>query len=65
MEHIAYTLPANVSGKLAITLPWSFTASGLPVGVQVTGRRHGDLGLLRVARARERPRWPLRSRPLD
>jgi aspartyl-tRNA(Asn)/glutamyl-tRNA(Gln) amidotransferase subunit A len=63
MEHIAYTLPYNMSEQPAITVPCAFTAQGLPIGLQVIGARHDDLGVLHVARAIEclrgaqRP-WP-------
>jgi aspartyl-tRNA(Asn)/glutamyl-tRNA(Gln) amidotransferase subunit A len=63
MEHIAYTLPANMSGQPAISLPCAHNAEGLPIGLQITGRLHDDLGTLRVARAFERLRGPLRPWP--
>jgi aspartyl-tRNA(Asn)/glutamyl-tRNA(Gln) amidotransferase subunit A len=63
MEHIAYTLPFNMSEQPAIALPAGVDASYFPIGVQIAGRRHDDLGVLRVARAFERlrgalPPWP-------
>ena len=62
-EHIAFTLPFNMSEQPAIAVPWSFTAAGLPIGVQIAGRRHDDVGVLRLARLVERLRpaprpWP-------
>jgi Asp-tRNA(Asn)/Glu-tRNA(Gln) amidotransferase A subunit family amidase len=63
MEHIAYTLPANMSGQPAISVPCGHTAAGLPIGLHVTGRLHDDLGVLRLARAWERLRGPLRPWP--
>jgi aspartyl-tRNA(Asn)/glutamyl-tRNA(Gln) amidotransferase subunit A len=53
MEHIAYTLPFNMSGQPAISLPCGHTAAGLPIGLQISGRRHDDPGVLRLARAWE------------
>ena len=53
MEHIAYTLPFNMSGQPAISLPCGFDAAGLPIGLQIAGHRHDDLGVLRLARAWE------------
>ncbi len=53
MEHIAYTLPFNMSGQPAISVPCGFGAAGLPIGLQIAGRRHDDLGVLRLARAWE------------
>jgi Asp-tRNA(Asn)/Glu-tRNA(Gln) amidotransferase A subunit family amidase len=63
MEHIAYTLPYNMSGQPAITVPCGHSAAGLPIGLQIIGARHDDLGVLRMARAWEllRPAglpWP-------
>ena len=65
MEHIAYTLPYNMSGQPAISVPCGHDAAGLPIGLQISGRRHDDLGVLRLARAWERLRpvdcirpWP-------
>jgi len=63
MEHIAFTLPFNMSEQPAISVPCGFTAAGLPIGLQIIGRRFDDLGVLRVARAFERIRAPLRPWP--
>jgi Asp-tRNA(Asn)/Glu-tRNA(Gln) amidotransferase A subunit family amidase len=40
----------TLCGMPAITLPLMRGANGLPMGVQLVGRRHGDLRLLRTAR---------------
>jgi amidase len=37
----------------AISVPAGFTASGLPVGLQIVGRRRGDWSLLQIAHAFE------------
>jgi Asp-tRNA(Asn)/Glu-tRNA(Gln) amidotransferase A subunit family amidase len=63
MEHIACTLPANMSGQPAISVPCGHTSAGLPIGLQITGRLHDDLGVLRLARAWERLRGPIRPWP--
>ena len=47
-----FTGPYNLSGHPAISLP--VPAAGLPVGLQLAGRRGGDRSLLRVAAAAER-----------
>jgi aspartyl-tRNA(Asn)/glutamyl-tRNA(Gln) amidotransferase subunit A len=55
----ALTIPANVSGNPAITVP-AATVDGLPVGLQIIGRHHEDALLLDLARIMERERpWPL------
>lgn len=48
----------SVTGCPAISMPSSFTATGLPVGVQFVGRPGGDVDLLRFAAA-----WELASAP--
>ena len=63
MEHIAYTLPFNMSEQPAISVPCASTAANLPIGLQIAGRRHDDLGVLRLARAWEALRAPLPAWP--
>jgi len=48
------TFPFNYSGQPAASILCGFTAAGLPVGMQIVGRRHDDAGVLRAARAFER-----------
>jgi aspartyl-tRNA(Asn)/glutamyl-tRNA(Gln) amidotransferase subunit A len=63
LEHIAYTLPYNMSEQPAASIDCGSTAAGLPIGLQIVGRRFDDLGVLQMARAwetiRPAPRaWP-------
>jgi aspartyl-tRNA(Asn)/glutamyl-tRNA(Gln) amidotransferase subunit A len=63
-EHIAFTLPYNMSEQPAASVNCGYTAGGLPIGLQVIGRRFDDLGVLQVARAWEQMRpaqrpWPV------
>ena len=44
-----YTLPFNLTGHPAITLPAGFDKCGLPAAVQLIARRGEDARLLRVA----------------
>ncbi len=62
-EHIAFTLPFNMSEQPAIALNGGYSTSGFPIGVQLAGRRHDDLGVLRIARAFEQLREPQRRWP--
>jgi Asp-tRNA(Asn)/Glu-tRNA(Gln) amidotransferase A subunit family amidase len=64
MEHIGYTLPFNMSEQPAVSVPAGHTAAGLPIGLQIIGRRHDDLGVLRLGRAWESLRAPQRPWPL-
>ncbi|MHB9755580.1 amidase [Streptomyces sp. BYX5S] len=65
MSHIGFTAPYNMSGQPAATVNCGFTADGRPIGVQLSGRRFDDAGVLRAAAWYERvrpagavPRWP-------
>lgn len=49
-----FTYPFNISGNPAASLPCGFTPDGLPVGLQVIGRRHEDATVLGFCRAIER-----------
>jgi aspartyl-tRNA(Asn)/glutamyl-tRNA(Gln) amidotransferase subunit A len=53
-----FTVSANLAGLPAISVPCGFTASGLPIGLQLTGRRFDEQTILRLADAYERDtRW--------
>jgi Asp-tRNA(Asn)/Glu-tRNA(Gln) amidotransferase A subunit family amidase len=63
-EHIAFTVPYNMSEQPAISIDCGHTADGRPIGLQIIGRRHDDLGVLRMARLWEQLRpapraWPV------
>jgi aspartyl-tRNA(Asn)/glutamyl-tRNA(Gln) amidotransferase subunit A len=63
LVHIGFTVPLSMSGHPAVSLPWTTTADGRPLGVQLAGRRFGDVELLAAARACEalrpsQPPWP-------
>ena len=64
-EHIAFTLPCNMSEQPAVSIHCGLTAAGLPIGLQIIGRRFDDLGVLQVAAAWERLRGPVRAWPMD
>ncbi len=49
-----FTWPANVTGEPAVSIPAAWTKAGLPVGLQLTGRRGFDGLVLRVAAAIEK-----------
>jgi aspartyl-tRNA(Asn)/glutamyl-tRNA(Gln) amidotransferase subunit A len=49
-----FTVSANLAGLPAISVPCGFTASRLPIGLQLTGRRFDEAALLRIADAYER-----------
>ena len=60
----------NLTEQPAISLPCGFTQEGLPVGLQIVGKRYDDLGVLRLASLYEQTRgfdidWsrPISARP--
>jgi len=56
----ALTIPGNISGYPAISIPAGPLPSGMPVGLQAYARRHEDALLFDLALAMERGRpWPL------
>jgi aspartyl-tRNA(Asn)/glutamyl-tRNA(Gln) amidotransferase subunit A len=56
----ALTIPANISGFPAISMPAGLSSGGLPIGLQAYAPRHEDKLLLDLALAMERARpWPL------
>jgi aspartyl-tRNA(Asn)/glutamyl-tRNA(Gln) amidotransferase subunit A len=49
---LSLTRPANISGLPAISVPCGFS-HGLPIGMQIIGRRHDEATTLRIAYAYE------------
>lgn len=62
-EHIAFTLAFNMSEQPAASIDCGHTKGGLPIGLQIVGHRHDDLGVLQVAAAWEAMRGPARPWP--
>ncbi|MBN1566996.1 MAG: amidase [Acidobacteria bacterium] len=61
---LSLTRPGNLSGLPAISVPCGFSAEGLPIGLQLIGRRSGEASLLRVAYAYEQATpWHLHFPP--
>ncbi len=48
------TNPFNLTGMPALSLPCGFTAAGLPIGLQIVGRRWGEATVLRIGASYER-----------
>ena len=58
-----WTMPFNMTGHPAVSMPAGFGRDGLPIGIQLVGRFRGDVELLRVAALFEASqdllsRWP-------
>jgi aspartyl-tRNA(Asn)/glutamyl-tRNA(Gln) amidotransferase subunit A len=50
---LSLTRPANLSGQPSISIPCGFSREGLPIGMQIIGRRYDEVTALRVAYAYE------------
>lgn len=50
----SYTYLANFTGQPAIVLPCGFARNGLPIGLQLVGKRWGEARLLGIAKAIEK-----------
>jgi len=69
MDHIAFTVPYNMSEQPAVSINAGFTPDGKPIGVQISGRRFCDLEVLQAAAwyesarpASAKPNWEIPSR---
>lgn len=64
MAHIGFTVAFNMSEQPAATVNCGYDQDGLPIGLQIVGRRFDDLGVLSAAmafeamRAKETRPWP-------
>ncbi|KVL95760.1 amidase [Burkholderia stagnalis] len=62
-EHIAFTVPWNMGEQPALSINCGFTASGMPIGLQIVGTRFSDRRVLELGKAYEdwrpaAPPWP-------
>jgi aspartyl-tRNA(Asn)/glutamyl-tRNA(Gln) amidotransferase subunit A len=53
MSWAEFSYPFNMSWNPAASVPCGFTAGGLPVGLQIVGKRFDDLGVLQASAAFE------------
>ncbi|WP_010507439.1 amidase [Komagataeibacter europaeus] len=63
-DHIAFTVPWNMSEQPAISIHCGFSHGGMPIGAQIITPRFADLQAIRLAAMYETargpmPRWPL------
>jgi aspartyl-tRNA(Asn)/glutamyl-tRNA(Gln) amidotransferase subunit A len=59
----AFTFPFNMTGEPAASVPCGFTRDGLPIGLQIVGRRFEDATVLRASAAFEAARPWSQRRP--
>jgi aspartyl-tRNA(Asn)/glutamyl-tRNA(Gln) amidotransferase subunit A len=56
---VPFTMLGNLCWNPAVSVPAGLTSEGLPIGLQIVGRRHADEVVLRLARLFEQARpWP-------
>jgi len=61
-----FSYPFNMSWNPAASVPCGFTADGLPVGLQIVGKRFDDLGVLQASAAFEAIQpWAGKRPPLN
>lgn len=66
LDWFLLTYAITLTGLPAISIPAGWTADGLPVGLQIVGRRWGEAAVLRAAAALEAARpWAGRRPPLE
>jgi len=63
LEHISFTMPYNMSEQPAASINCGYTKEGKPIGLQISGRRFDDSGVMRLSRWFEAARgsqkaWP-------
>jgi amidase len=59
-------IPASLTGLPAVAVPAGFGAQGLPMGLQLIGRRGADADLLELAQGYHAATgWPARRPPLS
>ena len=62
-EHIAFTVPWNMSEQPAASINCGFSRSGMPIGLQIVGPRFDDMRVLRLSKAFEDWTGGVRSWP--
>ena len=62
IDWMATCYAITLTGLPAISVPCGFTPDGLPIGLQIVGRHHRDLDVLRIAHAFEQATQLTRTR---
>ncbi len=50
LEHISFTMPYNMSEQPAASINCGYTKEGKPIGLQISGRRFDDSGVMRISK---------------
>ena len=57
------TVPFDLTGSPALSVPFGSSSEGLPIGVQIVGRHYEETTVLRAGAALEELHRPRRGRP--
>jgi aspartyl-tRNA(Asn)/glutamyl-tRNA(Gln) amidotransferase subunit A len=63
MDHIGFTMPYNMSEQPAASINCGYTKDGKPIGLQISGHRFDDDGVMRLSRWFEGARGPQKAWP--
>ena len=65
LDWVMLTYAITITGHSAVSVPCGWTEKGLPIGLQIVGRHHGEAALLRAAAAFEQAApWADKRPPL-
>ena len=62
---LSATVPWDLTGSPAMSVPFGMSSDGLPIGVQLVGRHFDELTVLRAAKALEDRAGGYRRPPVD
>ena len=61
-----FTYPFNITGQPAASVPCGFTEDGLPIGMQIVGRKYDEVTVLKASAAFEHAKpWADKYPPID
>ena len=60
---LSCTIPFDLTGSPALSVPFGMSSAGLPIGVQIVGRHYEEATILRAGAALEELYRPRRGRP--
>lgn len=52
-DWVSFTYPFNISGHPAASIPCGWHSTGLPIGMQIVGKRYDEVSVLQVSKAFE------------
>jgi aspartyl-tRNA(Asn)/glutamyl-tRNA(Gln) amidotransferase subunit A len=65
VRRVVFTGPIDLTGQPAMSVPCGLSSDGMPVGLQIIGRRWDEAGVVRAGRAYEMVRGPFPAPPIS